>query len=224
MLSAWLPDTHRHYLERYAAGVVDLGPNLEGTRTGLVVPAVAAGRQTGATGMRGRRDLRVESIGDLRGMQRVFAGRIVGIDPEAGIMRAAERAIEAYDLAGWRLVEGSEAQMTAALTQAVRRQEPVVVTGWVPHWMFGRWALRMLDDPKGIFGDAGAIHTLVRPGLGREMPEVQRFLDRFRWEPRDMEQLMLWIEIDRGLDPYGKARRWLAANPAKVEAWIVSNN
>jgi len=104
MLSAWLPDTHRHYLERYAASVVDLGPNLEGTRTGLVVPAVAAGRQTGATGMRGRRDVSVESIADLREKQQAFGGRIVGIDPEAGIMRAAERALEAYDLAGWRLV------------------------------------------------------------------------------------------------------------------------
>jgi glycine betaine/proline transport system substrate-binding protein len=95
-----------------------------------------------------------------------------------------------------------------------------VVTGWVPHWMFGRWSLRMLDDPKGIYGSDGEIHTMVRKGLEKDLPVVTHFLDRFHWTPRDMEQLMLWIELDKGLDPYGKAVRWLEANPQRVNEWL----
>jgi glycine betaine/proline transport system substrate-binding protein len=220
MVSAWLPDTHRHYLERFGAQMVDLGPNLEGTRTGLVIPDVSAGRQTDRFGRRGRHDIEVTSIPELDDHRRHFGGRIVGIDPAAGVMRATREALAAYDLSGWRLIEGSEAQMTEALTNAIRRQEPIVVTGWVPHWMFGRWSLRMLEDPEGIYGGSGSIHTMVREGLAEDMPAVNEFLDRFRWTPADMEQLMLWIELDDGLDPYGKAVRWLDSHPYKLREWL----
>jgi len=220
MLSAWLPDTHRHYLERFGEQMVDLGPNLVGTRTGLVVPDVSAGRQTGRDGMRGRSANHVESIGDLRQHGERYGRRIVGIDPAAGIMRATREAMRAYGLEGWRLLEGSEGQMTRELTEAIRRKQSIAVTGWIPHWMFGRWSLRILEDPKGVYGEQGAIHTMSRYGLAEEMPEVYRFLDRFNWTPRDIEQLMLWIELDNGLDPYGKAVRWLKAHPEEVSEWL----
>ena len=36
--AAWLPATHKDYMAEYKDQVVDLGPNLEGTKVGLVVP------------------------------------------------------------------------------------------------------------------------------------------------------------------------------------------
>jgi glycine betaine/proline transport system substrate-binding protein len=39
MVAAWLPTTHADYLDKYKDKVEDLGPNLNGTKTGLVVPA-----------------------------------------------------------------------------------------------------------------------------------------------------------------------------------------
>ena len=35
MISAWLPDVHGHYYREVKEKVVNLGPNLEGTKTGL---------------------------------------------------------------------------------------------------------------------------------------------------------------------------------------------
>ncbi|UOQ84422.1 glycine betaine ABC transporter substrate-binding protein [Gracilibacillus salinarum] len=37
--SAWLPITHSAFYEDYKEDIVDLGPNLEGAKTGLVVPS-----------------------------------------------------------------------------------------------------------------------------------------------------------------------------------------
>lgn len=219
-LSAWLPDTHAHYLERFGARLRDLGPNLEGTRTGLVVPAVRAGRQTGAAGMRTRAYLPVESIPDLRDAHETLAGRIIGIDPEAGVMKATERALAAYGLEGFRLVAGSEERMTRALERAIARQEPIVVTGWTPHWMFGRWSLRFLDDPQGVYGGTGRIHTMARSGLEADRPEIWRFLDRFQWTAEEMNRLMVWIEQTGGLDPYAQALRWMRAYPQRVREWV----
>jgi glycine betaine/proline transport system substrate-binding protein len=220
MLSAWLPTTHGHYLERYGDRVDDLGPNLEGTRTGLVVPAVSVGRQTGGLGMRTRPYVTAEAITDLRDLREPFGGRIVGIDPGAGVMRDTRRAMEVYGLEGFRLVQGSERTMTEALAGAIRRQEWIVVTGWTPHWMFGRWSLRFLADPEGVYGGEGRIHTLARQGLEQDMPGVYRVLDRFHWRPEDMDQLLVWIEQAGGLDPYAQAARWLRSRPGAVGDWL----
>ena len=38
MVAAWLPGTHLEYYNKYKADMVDLGPNLKGTKLGLVVP------------------------------------------------------------------------------------------------------------------------------------------------------------------------------------------
>jgi glycine betaine/proline transport system substrate-binding protein len=220
LLSAWLPDTHAHYMERYGERLVDFGPNLEGTRIGLVVPEVRVGRQTGAHGMRNPAYVSARTIGDLRDSGEPFHWRIVGIDPGAGIMRATRNAMARYGLDRYRLIEGSEQSMTEALAEAIARQEGIVITGWVPHWMFDRWSLRFLDDPKGVYGGSGEIHTLIRPGLAQEMPRVADFLDRFHWSPEEMNRLLIWNRQQDGLDPYGTAARWVRSHPARVDDWL----
>lgn len=219
MVAAWLPSTHGHYLEEVKDRVVDLGPNLEGTRTGLVVPDVSPGRQTGGRGMRNRPYITVETIAELDENADKFKGRIVGIDPAAGIMKQTRKAMEAYDLEDMRLVEGSETSMTAELARAIQKKDWIVVTGWSPHWMFGRWTMRFLDDPKGIYGGEEEIHTIVRKGLKKDRPRVYAFLDRFEWTPREMDQLMVWNQMEDA-DPYRSAVRWMKYNPERVEAWL----
>jgi glycine betaine/proline transport system substrate-binding protein len=38
MVAAWLPTTHKDYYDKYKGKFEDLGPNLKGTKLGLVVP------------------------------------------------------------------------------------------------------------------------------------------------------------------------------------------
>ncbi len=220
-VSAWLPLTHGEYFERYGDEVLDLGPHLEEVRTGLVIPRVSVGRQTGETGRRVRPYIPVTSIAELAEYAERFDNRIMGIDPDAGVMARAREALEVYGLEDeFRLIEADEARMVEALKNAIRRQEWIVVTGWTPHWVFSRWDLAFLDDPENVFGDSEAIHTVVREGLPEEMPELTAVLERFEWSVREMSRVMLWIEDDDGVDPYGAARRWVRTNRATVDAWI----
>ena len=222
MLSAWLPDTHAHYKEAFGEKVVDLGPNLEGARTGLVVPDVKLGRLAAGAGIR-KSYITIDSIAEIKDHAGKFNHRIIGIEPEAGIMRQTEDAMEAYGLEDFELVKGSEKEMTDVLSRAIRRQEWIVITGWTPHWSFARWNLRFLEDPKNIYGDKGYIHTLVREGLSEDMPEAFALLDNFQWEPEALGQVMLWIQEDDGRFPYDKALRWIRANPEKVDTWLTGN-
>lgn len=220
MVAAWLPGTHGHYYEQYKDRIEDLGPNLEGTQTGLVVPQITPGRQTGRTGLQNVPYITVESITELNEHADKFRGRIIGIDPEAGIMRQTKEAMEVYGLQHFDLISGSEISMAAELANAIRRLEWIVVTGWIPHWKFARWNLKFLDDPEGVFGGREEIHTIVRTGLREDMPEIYAFLDNFYWTSRDMEQLMLWIEEQQGVYPEDSARRWIRHHGDKVQQWL----
>lgn len=220
MVSAWLPSTQSEYLDKYKNDVVDLGPNLKGTRIGLVVPKVTTSRQTGGSGLQNEPYIPITSIAELQEYARKFDGKIIGIDPEAGVMQRTEEALRAYGLHDFTLVSGSEVAMTAELANAIRKKQWVVVTGWEPHWMFARWRLEFLEDPKDIYGGQESIHTVVREGLQEDMPKVYEFLDNFHWESAGMEQLMLWIEERKGVYPYESARRWMRYHNDQVESWL----
>jgi glycine betaine/proline transport system substrate-binding protein len=203
MVAAWLPTTHGHYLEKVKDQVMDLGPNLDGTRIGLVTPQYVG----------------IDSITELNDVAEQIDGKLIGIDPGAGLMSKTEKVIEDYGL-NLKLVEGSGATMTAALGDAIKNNQWIVVTGWTPHWKFARWDLKYLEDPKGLYGGAEQIHTIVRKGLKTEMPEVYRVLDQFHWTPDEMAELMVWNQ-EKGSDPYENAKRWLVQYPEKVTAWTA---
>src|SRR5699024_1148510 len=87
---------------------------------------------------------------------------ITGIDPGAGIMGSAEDAMEEYDLEDdWDLQESSESAMISTLQEKYENEEPIIFTGWKPHWIFADMDLKMLDDPKEVFGGDGDEINLV---------------------------------------------------------------
>jgi len=144
---------------------------------------------------------------------------ITGIDAGAGIMGAASTALTDYGLAkdNWQLQTSSTAAMTSALDKAIKHKEPIVITGWQPHWMFTKYSLKFLKDPKHVFGQAENIHTIVRKGLKEDMPTAYKFLDNFYWTPKDMSAVM--IQVNDGVDPAKAAKAWIKANPDKVKTW-----
>lgn len=143
---------------------------------------------------------------------------IIGIDPGAGIMKATAAAIEQYELTDWKLVEGSGAAMTAMLDKAVKAEKPIIITGWTPHWMFAKYDLKYLEDPKKVFGEAEEIHTIVRKGLKDDHPVAYEFLDRFEWSSEEMGEMM--TSIQEGEDPLEAAKAWADSHSDRVDEWI----
>ncbi|QTM98621.1 glycine/betaine ABC transporter [Sediminibacillus dalangtanensis] len=143
---------------------------------------------------------------------------ITGIEPGAGVVQAAEDATETYDsLAGWEVETSSSGAMATALGEAIDNEEPIVVTGWTPHWKFAKYDLKYLEDPEGVFGEAEEIKTMVRQGLEDDMPNAYQILDQFNWESSDMEEVML--EITNGTSPEDAAATWVEDNADKVAEW-----
>jgi len=202
MVAAWLPATHAAYYEKLKDQVDLVGPNVEGAKIGWAVPSYVD----------------MSTVEDLKTKGAEVENKVIGIDPGAGLMQASEKAIQDYGLSDVTLVEGSDATMTAALKDAIDRREPIVVTTWTPHWMFGRYDLKYLADPKGAFGGEESVNTVARKGLDTEMPEVHKILANFKISLDDEQKLMLQNE-EKGTDPAVTAKSWIEANPEKVAAW-----
>ncbi|CAM3487545.1 glycine/betaine ABC transporter [Saccharibacillus sp. WB 17] len=143
--------------------------------------------------------------------------KIIGIDPGAGIMNATQKAITDYGLNDWTLIEGSGAAMTATLDKAIKKEDPIVITGWTPHWMFSKYDLKYLEDPKKSYGDAEEIHTIARKGLEQDHPEAYQFLSNFKWTEDEMGELM--IAIQDGTPAEQAAKDFVAAHPERVAEW-----
>ncbi|WP_227370645.1 glycine betaine ABC transporter substrate-binding protein [Halomonas sp. M20] len=203
-LAGWLPTTHKDYYAQTKDKVVDTGVNLDGTKLGLVVPGYTD----------------IDSIDQLGDKADSIDGEIIGIDPGAGIMALTEDVLDEYGLdRDLRLRTGSGATMTAALKAAIQNEENIAVTGWTPHWMFARWDLKYLDDPKSVYGGAEQIHTIVRQGLKDDMPGAYQILDNFEWTAEDMGEVMM-MNQEEGSDPYENAKKWVEDHQDMVDEWI----
>lgn len=200
-LDGWLPISQRAYWEKYKGQLDDYGSWYAGeAKIGLVVPKYVP----------------IASISQLRQEQAKFNGRIVGIDPGAGIMKAADRAISDYGLK-YELVQGSEAAMIAALDKAYREHRWVVITAWSPHWIFAKYDLKYLTDEKKTFGEAEGLHVLAHKNFTRRRPEIAAMLKKFKLNDRQIGGLEAMMQ--KGAAPQEAARRWIKENRDLVASW-----
>ncbi len=202
-METWLPVLHKDYVDKYGAKIIDLGHVYEGTISGWVVPDYVG----------------ITKISELNDHKKQFKGRIVGIDAGAGIMKTSEKVIADYGL-DFKLLASSGPAMTAALKDAIKREKWIAVTGWRPHWMFGRWDLRFLEqDADKTVWQSGNIHIMGRKYLLRDKPELAQFLSNMFFTNAQLADLMLKVEeSSNGVEEV--ARQWMMDHPEVIDAWI----
>ncbi|WP_261487616.1 glycine betaine ABC transporter substrate-binding protein [Acididesulfobacillus acetoxydans] len=200
-LDAWLPVTHKAYWDKYKKDLQDYGIWYQSpARIGLVVPNYVT----------------INSIDQMNSERSKFNGQVIGIDPGAGIMKAAAKAIKDYGL-NFKLIQGSEAAMMAALEKAYRDKNWIVITGWSPHWMFAKFQLKYLSDPKKDFGEAEGLHTLANKDFSTKMPQVAAELKRFKLTDQQIGGLEALI--NQGMTPQDAAKKWIDENQNVVDSW-----
>jgi len=197
---AWLPETHAFYLKEYKDDIEIVGKILDGAKIGLAVPEYVD----------------IDSIEDLRENSALFDDKIIGIDPGSGIMRLAEKAVKEYSLESYELLPSSGPIMAAMLKDKMEDKKPVVVTVWTPHWVFSKWDLKYLKDPKNVFGDNEYVAAVSRKGLKKEKPEVYKVLKNFNWSIEDCRQVMLEAEKTTAEKA---AEKWVSNNQYKIKKW-----
>ncbi len=206
MLMSWQPGTHEDYVNKVCTKVVNLGLLYTHARLGWVVPSYIP-------------ESELKSIEDLKKpeVREKLDGTITGIDPGAGLTRLSKKAIADYEL-NYELQISSGAGMTAALERAERRGEWIVVTGWSPHWKFGAYDLRYLEDPKGVLGSFERVHAVARMGFYQDHVVAAGFFSRMQIPIEELQKAM----YDAQETSYEEAvAKYLENNPKRVDYWVT---
>ena len=206
MMMAWLPETHADYYKRIEDKVDNLGPLYEGAKLGWIVPTYIP-------------ESEISSIEDLNKpeIREKLKGEIQGIDPGAGLTRLSQEAIEKYGL-DYKLNISSEAAMLTTVDRATRTEGWFVATSWSPHWMFGKYKLRYIDDPQEALGGAEHIDAIARKGLKEDNPEVVALLTNMSIPIAELETAMFEAQETS----YEQAvEKYIANNPDRIKEWLA---
>lgn len=207
---SWLPVTHATYWQKYHDKLEDLGSWYGPTSLELSVPSYMKG---------------IDSLDDLKGKSGQFKGRIIGIEPSAGMMGLLkDKVLKEYGLDGeYKVVDGSTPSMLAELKRAYAKKEPVVVTLWSPHWAYSTYDLKKLKDPKGSWGKGDGVHTLARKGFGDDNPKVGAWLKNFKMTEKQLTGLEAKIQSTGKGKEQEAVRAWLKENPGLADKWTPVN-
>ncbi len=211
LAATWLPGGHAEYWRQYAAQAVQLAPLYDGARLFWAVPphvpesAVRSIEDLARPEVAARMDKSIRSIG-----------------PGAGLTIRSLRAAEAYGLgtAGYAVQPGPAGEWIANFRRAVAEGRWMVMPLWRPQFLNTAYRLRVLDDPKGILGAVDHGVLVARTGLGERLPaDTLAALSRIRLGLDAVEEMDGLVNVEH-LTPREAARRWMAANPASVSAWL----
>lgn len=191
----YLPNLHKHHWQKFGRDLLKIAPVHEGVVVGLAIPDYVQ---------------EVRSISDLPRFRERFEGKVYGASPEAGVTRLAEETIKAYDLP-FELVISSEAAEMAMVERKIGRREWIVFAGYAPHWMWAKWKLRRLEDPKKVWGEPEGVYHLARAGFDRDFPDAYAFYKRFQMTPEQQAYVMLLLRD--GVKAEAAAKRLLDENP-----------
>lgn len=180
-LDAWLPVTHEGYWDDYGDDLEDLGPWNE---EALLTIAV-------------NEDAPIDSLEELADAADEFGNTIYGIEPGAGLTDITENSvIPEYELEDMDFLTSSTPAMIAELDSAIAAGENVVVTLWRPHWTYGAYPIRDLEDPEETLGDAEGIHSVARDGFSEDFPEVAQWLGDFEMDSEQLSDLLDHVFAD----------------------------
>jgi len=211
-LGNWMPTMEADIAPYREDGSVEtLVTNLEGAKYTLAVPKYTYDK--GLTSF----DKIAEFKDDLN-------GQILGIEPgnDGNRLILDMIAADQFGLAGFEVVESSEAGMLSAVSRAARSQQDVVFLGWEPHPMNANIEMEYLDGGDDVFGPnygGATVHTNVRKGYVEKCPNVGKLLNNLVFS-LEMENEIMGAILDDGADPQAAATEWLKANPDALTAWL----
>ena len=207
-IEAWLPLTHEAYWEKIASKVCDFGPLYEDASLGWAVPDYIPESEVASVTDLGKPEVREK-----------LKGQITGIDPGSGLMQHSALMMKEYpELKEYKLVEGSDAGMVAALKRAIQRKEWIVVTLWKPHFAFARFPLHYIKEPKKILGGEERAHMIARRDFLEVFPnEVSMFLTRFNMPIEMVNELVDLYEQDDA----GAAKTFVESHAKLVKYWVT---
>jgi glycine betaine/proline transport system substrate-binding protein len=203
-LDVWLPNTHAEYLDEYGDKITELGAWNDEAKNTIAVNA----------------DAPIDTLAELAENADLFGNTIVGIEPGAGLTLAVtDKTIPAYGLEKMDYQTSSTAAMLTELTAAQKSGENIAVTLWEPHWAYGSFDLKNLEDPEGTLGVAESLHAYGKKDFTTDFPQVTEWLAGYTMDLEKLQSLEAAMFVDYDGQDYAPiVAKWIEDNQEYVDS------
>ncbi len=206
---AWLPTTHAGPWEKAKDDAQKLGYTYKGTSVGLTVPAY----------------MDITSVEELPEFRDELNGEINGIESGAQVNEQTRQVLENNGIEGFSVVASSGPATWQALENAIDNEEPIVVTGWYPHWKWGTYDLKYLEGAQTgqspVFGEPEDVFKIVDNEFIDEFPrEAVCFLKEMEVNDEQIESLMDTFRNRGDMSKQEASEQWIQNHPEYVNQWM----
>lgn len=193
--SAWPEVTQKAYRDKYQGSIDDLGTYYDNARLTIAVPTYTD----------------IDSIDQLKGAGSRFDGKIIGIEPGAGLTGQTQKMMPEYGLdSEYQLVTSSTAAMLTELKSATDKKQDIAVTLWRPFWANSAFPVKDLKDPKGAMGKPEGLHFLGAKGFAEKHPDAAKLIGQITLDDAQYGSLE-----DMVVNQFGEGKE-----PQAIDAWI----
>lgn len=228
-LEVWTDNIPSYAADLEAGKLTELGINFNDNYQGFYIPRYVADANPG-----------LKTVKDLANYTELFpdpedSGKAViyGGIPGWGITEIMGKKVEAYGLDQYYnyVIPGSDAAMSATLTSAWDRKEPVVAYYWEPTWLLGKYDFVLLkDDPydperfQDGYGACPAVTVTVgvNNDFAKTNPEYCEFLSKFGVPSAVISEALAYMQESGAT--HAETALWLLneAHPELMDQWLTA--
>ena len=228
-MEEWTDNIASYQSDLEAGKFTELGVNFNDNYQGFYIPRYVADQYP---------DLK--TVKDLANYAHLFPdpedsskGIIYGGITGWEITEIMEKKVTAYGLDEYYnyFVSGSDAVLSASMTAAWDRQEPIVAYYWEPTWLLGMYDFVLLEDdpydPETYQDGIGAcpavtVTVAVSNDFAASNPEFCEFLSNFSMPSAIISEALAYMQENNA--DYAAAARWLLteSHPELIDEWLTA--
>ena len=209
LAASWLPNAHAVLYKKVEASTFKLAKLYDDARLYWTVPAYVPAQE-------------VSSIEDLLkpSVKSRMPSTIVSLPESTGLTILGLEVLKSYglDAAGYQLQAAPPGTWIGTFKTAYEAGNWVVFPLWQPQWINSVYELRVLEDPKRIFGTDSAYLRANQQLKSKLSPRTLAHLSNIRLSIAAITEMDKSMNVEK-ISARQAAERWIAANPQQVDSW-----
>lgn len=209
LAASWLPNAHAALYRNVEGSTFKLAKLYDDARLYWAVPAYVPVDQ-------------VSSIEDLLKpeVKSRLPTTIISLPESTGLTILGMKVMKSYglDTAGYQMQAAQPSAWAGNFKSAYEEQKWVVFPLWQPQWMNAIYHLRILNDPKRIFGVDSAYLIANQQLRSKLSSRALSHLSNIRLSIEAITDMDRSMNVEK-LTARQAAERWIAAHPAEVNTW-----
>jgi glycine betaine/proline transport system substrate-binding protein len=209
LAASWLPGAHAVLYQKVEASTFKLAKLYDDARLYWAVPAYVPAEE-------------VSSIEDLLkpAVRSRMPMTIITLPESTGLTVLSQKVMESYALntAGYQLVATSPKEWLGNFKAQYADKKWLVFPLWQPQWINSVYELRVLQEPKNIFGEDSAYLIANNRLKSKISRKAIQHLSNIQLSVADITEMDKMMNVQQ-LTAREAAERWIATHRDQVEKW-----